>query len=184
MRHRDGDIEPAGDEFYIGGGERMGSERDAIGPGRRQPAIHRPEIELVRLLEYAQHHVLMIATQKNALEPVGQAVHQYFDDTAAVRPPFDIVANEYQNRAGRRRLILMRGDPGEQRLKQIQPAVNIADVLDSDAVGDACKVWPHGRHWRSLLCLAQMQSLPARFEPDSACAGQSKPALIGPPPAV
>jgi hypothetical protein len=62
---------------------------------------------------------------------------QPFDDGPGVRPSIDQVAEENDHDLGRvaRRHIPL--DHREQALEQVQPPVNVADRIDTLAIGDA-----------------------------------------------
>src|SRR5262245_61314398 len=109
---------------------------DAIGIHRRLPAIHKPMIEVKRIVEEIEENGLVIALEEMPVEALERAGEKIRNDAAAVRPAIDIVAEKDEGAPARvrarMRVVL---DQLKQCAQQVEPPVNIAHGIEELTLG-------------------------------------------------
>lgn len=116
---------PLGEEF----------RRDTIGCQRFPASQPQPLIYSGAVAEAADGDQFMIAFQKNGFVR-GAMADQSIDGFPGPPAAVDVVAEKNMNRPRHRTFCLIRLDPAEQFLKQVESAMNVADGVDSGILGN------------------------------------------------
>jgi hypothetical protein len=83
--------------------------------------------------EHAEEEFLVIAFQEHVAGEGRRPVDEQVDDSAAVGPAVDEVAQEDQPGLGRPAPRIVRLDPGEEIDEQVEPSVDVADRIGAAA---------------------------------------------------
>jgi hypothetical protein len=89
----------------------------------------------------AQQPGVVIAQQVDGIEVRQRPAQQQVEDSAALQPSVDVVADVQHDLLGTRgQLVRIRGDPAVQKFEQIGAAVDVADRIDAHARRYSCRV--------------------------------------------
>ena len=114
---------------------RPDRRRQPVGHQRLITTIFPPDVESTGVLQNLKQEGFVVALEKDALVAMA-ALDQQIDGLSRRRTAIDIIAEKHVERSRRRAARDMMIDRAEDIMEQVRASMDVADGIDSDAVGE------------------------------------------------